>query len=143
MRAVSRTWKLVILGLAAVLVLNIALGAALRPGERGAEVPLSGLLDAIDSGQVTRAEIGTGRATIELSSGRKLHSDFPDTYNDDLIALLHQRRAEIEVKSDPSWFIVIAVLVPFGLFAAFWVWLGRRLPPRARDDAPAPTASAA
>jgi ATP-dependent Zn protease len=138
---VSRTWKFVIIGLAAFLALNVAYGAATSDRGDGRKVALSEALTAIDSGQVTRATIRTGRVTLELRDGRELRSSFPDTYNDDLIAMLHERRAQIEVKSNPPWAIVLALLLPFGLFAAFWAWLARRLPPRPRDEPP-PAATA-
>lgn len=132
----SRTWKRVIVGLVALVILNVALGAVLASDDRADKVSLSAMLDAIDAGQVDRATIRTGRVSVELRGGRKVRTSFPDTYNDDLIAMLHQRRAYIEVESTPSWIILAAVLVPLGLFAAFWVWLGRRLPPRPRPDVP-------
>ncbi len=130
----NRTAKWVGIGLAALLVLNLAAGAAIRPRDGGQRVALSATLDAIDSGQVTRATLFTRRVRVVLRDGRRLSSSFPDTYGDDLIVLLHQRRAQIEFRPTAQWSLLLVLVAPFVLFGLFWIWLARRLPRPAQPD---------
>jgi hypothetical protein len=114
-----------------LLALSIAASALRR--DDGDRVDLSVALDAIDSGQVARATIHGRRVVIRLTDDRELHSGFPETYVDDLIAQLHRRRIPFAVETARWGLLPVLLLVPFGLFAVFWLWLARRLPRRRAD----------
>lgn len=121
--------KWLAMGLAALVLINLAY-LALRPRTDGDPVELSVTLDLIDSRQITRATLFPSRVVVVLADGRKLSSDFPGTYIDDLVALLHQRRIPFEVgDSVAPGILPLFVILPFVLFGLFWRWLARRLPP--------------
>ena len=113
-------------GLGALVLLSLLVGTP----DKGDRVKLSATLDAIDARQVTRATLYPGHVVIILTDGSQRHSSYPNTYNDDLIAQLHQRRVPFDFKSDAlrGFGVLFVLLIPLAAFAFFWAWLARRLP---------------
>lgn len=134
------TAKRVGIGLAVLLVVNIGLVFALKPGQQGQgqqgePVALSQMLDAVKSGQVTAARLSTGGVVVVLRDGRELSSEFPYTYGDELVGLLDERGSVIYFEPPRSWGTWVVLVLPLVLFGLFWVWLARRLPrPVRRGD---------
>jgi hypothetical protein len=119
--------KWVVAGVAALLVLNVVVLRLASPEKES--IQLSAALNAIDSKQVRHATVSTRRVVLVLSDGRRLSSDFPATYIDDLIALLHRRGVPFDADSGSSGSLAgVLLLLPFVLFGLFWRWLARRLP---------------
>jgi hypothetical protein len=103
----------------------------------GGDVPLSSVLTALDSRQVTHATMTSEHVAVTLTGGRKLASSFPDDYASRLVDLLHGERATIRFERANGWISLLTYLLPLLPFAFFWAWLARRLPPRREPTSPA------
>jgi hypothetical protein len=128
---------LVVLGLVVVGLFVQGLASSSGHHERG-DASLSSVLAAIDSRHVTDATLASDHVTLTLSGGNKLSSRFPPVYGSRLVDLLHAQSATIRFEATNGWIALLTWLLPLLPFAAFWLWLSRRLPRRADAVSPRP-----
>jgi len=133
----GRWTRRILVGLAVIVVLFFA-QRVVFPGEGrdGERVEFQALLGQIDRGQVERVtlEAANDTAEVKLAGGPDaVDMPYPDGYEEALVKLLVKARVPLEIEGHPPWWF--GLLVYYGPFAAFWIWLARRLPRRPRRQA--------
>jgi hypothetical protein len=128
-------WVLITLG---VLVFLFFAQRVVFPGEGGSErLGFQALLAEIERRQIERVTLDSwnDKAAVQLA-GRPipLDVDYPDGYEERLVESLLRAGITLEIEERPSALEPLLYYLPF---AAFWIWLARRLPRRPSEKTPA------
>lgn len=125
----SASWVLIILGVlvAAFLAQRILTGDRAE-GER---TGFQALLAQIDREQVERVTLDVPNDRAEVTYAARAGTVdvlYPDGYEERLVERLVSAGVPLEIQGRSA---IFELLIYYGPFAAFWIWLARRLPRRA------------
>jgi cell division protease FtsH len=124
---VSRFFKSAAFPILIVVVLAFFAQKLISPGERTHVPNYSEFISQVQGGQVKDVTIQTKDNTIDvdLRSGRKYQTAYPDNTEPELIQTLDQNNVSISVrgKGGGGWITVLTYVLPFVIFLLFWLFI--------------------
>jgi cell division protease FtsH len=124
---VSRFFKSAAFPILIVVVLAFFAQKLISPGARTHVPNYSEFVTQVNQGQVKDVTIQTKDNTIdvELKSGRKYQTAYPDNTEPQMIKTLEQNQVGIDVrgKGGGGWITVLTYVLPFVIFLLFWLFI--------------------
>jgi cell division protease FtsH len=124
---VSRFFKSAAFPILIVVVLAFFAQKLISPGAREHVPNYSEFTTQVSSGQVKDVTIQTKDNTldVELKSGRKYQTAYPDNTEPQMVKALQQNGVGIDVrgKGGGGWITVLTYVLPFVIFLLFWLFI--------------------
>jgi cell division protease FtsH len=124
---VSRFFKSAAFPILIVVVLAFFAQKLISPGARTHVPNYSEFITQVQQGQVKDVTIQTKDNTIDvdLKTGRKYQTAYPDNTEPELISTLDQNQVGISVhgKGGGGWITVLTYVLPFVIFLLFWLFI--------------------
>jgi cell division protease FtsH len=124
---VSRFFKSAAFPILIVVVLAFFAQKLISPGARTHVPNYSEFVTQVNQGQVKDVTIQTKDNTldVELKSGRKYQTAFPDNTEPQMVKTLSQNNVGIDVrgKGGGGWITVLTYVLPFVIFLLFWLFI--------------------
>jgi cell division protease FtsH len=123
----SRFFKSAAFPILIVVVLAFFAQKLISPGQRQHVPTYSEFLNQVDDGQVKQVTIQTKDNTldVELKSGRKYQTAYPDNTEPQLVKTLRQDQVPFDArgKGGGGWITVLTYVLPFVIFLLFWLFI--------------------
>ncbi|HEX6714931.1 MAG TPA: ATP-dependent zinc metalloprotease FtsH, partial [Thermoleophilaceae bacterium] len=123
----SRFFKSAAFPILIVVVLAFFAQKLISPGARTHVPNYSEFVSQVEGGQVKDVTIQTKDNTIDvdLKSGRKYQTAYPDNTEPELIKTLDENQVGISVrgKGGGGWITVLTYVLPFVIFLLFWLFI--------------------
>src|SRR3954452_21134996 len=123
----SRFFKSAAFPILIVVVLAFFAQKLISPGARQHVPTYSEFLTQVDDAQVKQVTIQTKDNTldVELKSGRKYQTAYPDNTEPQMVKTLQQNNVGIDVrgKGGGGWITVLTYVLPFVIFLLFWLFI--------------------
>jgi cell division protease FtsH len=124
---VSRFFKSAAFPILIVVVLAFFAQKLISPGARTHVPNYSEFVTQVNQGQVKDVTIQTKDNTldVELKSGRKYQTAYPDNTEPQMVKTLQQNQVGIDVrgKGGGGWITVLTYVLPFVIFLLFWLFI--------------------
>jgi cell division protease FtsH len=123
----SRFFKSAAFPILIVVVLAFFAHKLISPGDRQPEPKYSQFLVYVDQGRVKDATLQTknNRVDVELKSGRKFQTAYPDNTEQALVNQLreHNVPTDVKAKGGSGWVTALTYILPFVIFLLFWLFI--------------------
>ena len=123
----SRFFKSAAFPILIVVVLAFFAQKLISPSDKTDPPAYSQFLQQVDSGQVKSATLSTknNRVDVELKSGTKYQTAYPDNTEQNLINQLRDENVKVDVKpkGGSGWLTALTYILPFVIFLLFWLFI--------------------
>jgi cell division protease FtsH len=124
---VSRFFKSAAFPILIVVVLAFFAQKLISPTKSEKEPNYSQFLTQVDQGRVKDVTIQTknNRLDVQLKSGRKYQTAYPDNTEQNLVNQLRAESVPIDVKAKTGsgWWTALTYILPFVIFLLFWLFI--------------------
>ena len=123
----SRFFKSAAFPILIVVVLAFFAQKLISPGTHQQDPVYSTFLNQVEQGDVKKVTLQTknNRIDVELNSGRKFQTAYPDNTEQNLINQLRAAHVPIDVKAKggSGWLTALTYILPFVIFLLFWLFI--------------------
>ena len=123
----SRFFKSAAFPILIVVVLAFFAQRLISPGDRSEPPPYSAFISQVKAGEVKSATLSTknNRVDVELKSGQKYQTAYPDNTEQSLVNELEAQHARVDVKpkGGSGWLTALTYILPFVIFLLFWLFI--------------------